>query len=208
MSPVMPHAPTLQLWFEFASTYSYLAVEAATQLAGPLQMRAPVQLRPFLLGPIFAAQGLTDSPFNVYPVKGRYMMRDLERLCGDAGLPWRKPSRFPRNGLLAARIALGHQDAAWMQAFCRAVYRANFGFDREISEPEVLRELLSELAVDADAALEHAQTPAVKDALKLQTGRASELGIFGAPTWVVNDELFWGADRMAQALAYLQAQRR
>lgn len=193
----MTQPPTLQLWFELASTYSYIALEAAAQL------ELTVHYRPFLLGPIFATQGLKDSPFNVYPVKGQYMMRDMQRLCEAAGLPWQKPSRFPRNGLLAARVAIGHQDAAWMPAFCRQVYRANFGFDREISEPEVLRELLTELGVDASAALEHASSPAVKQALKLQTSQASELGIFGAPTWVVDKELFWGADRMTQALTHL-----
>jgi 2-hydroxychromene-2-carboxylate isomerase len=157
-----------------------------------------------LLGPIFAAQGWQDSPFNIYPVKGRYMLRDLERLCRDANLPWRAPSTFPRNGLHAARIALAHSNEAWLPEFCRAVYRANFGADREIQEPGVLRELLSELKLDADAVWERAQLPAAKDALRQQTERAVQLGIFGAPTWVVDAELFWGADRLQQALAFHQ----
>jgi 2-hydroxychromene-2-carboxylate isomerase len=186
----------LELWFEFASTYSYLALEAAAGLDVPLRYR------PFLLGPIFAAQGMQDSPFNLFPIKGRYMLRDLERLCRDAGLPWHAPSRFPRNGLLGARVALDNAEAAWLPAFCRSVYRANFGFDREIGEPSVIAELLSELGLDAPALLESAHTPGAKRALRAQTERASELGIFGAPTWVIERELFWGADRMAQALAF------
>ena len=192
----------LELWFEFASTYSYIAVEAAQQLSVPLGYR------PFLLGPIFAAQGWQDSPFNIYPVKGRYMLRDMERLCGDAGLPWRAPSTFPRNGLHAARIAIAHLDEPWLPAFCRAVYRANFGFDHEIQEPSVLRALLCELQLDADAIWERAQLPAAKQALRAQTERAVQLGIFGAPTWVVGDELFWGADRMQQALAFMKERAR
>jgi 2-hydroxychromene-2-carboxylate isomerase len=187
--------PSLELWFEFASTYSYIGVEAAQHLS------VPVRYRPFLLGPIFAAQGWQDSPFNIYPVKGRYMFRDLERLCRDVGLPWRKPSTFPRGGLHAARIAIAHQEEAWMPAFCRAVYRANFGDDREIQEPSVLREILSEQRLDAAAVWERAQLPAAKQALREQTERAVQLEIFGAPTWVVDAELFWGADRMQQALA-------
>jgi 2-hydroxychromene-2-carboxylate isomerase len=186
----------LELWFEFASTYSYLAVEAAAKLDVPLEYR------PFLLGPIFGAQGMSDSPFNIYPIKGRYMFRDLERLCKDAGLPWRKPTQFPRNGLLAARIAIGHTQAAWLAAFCRNVYRANFGFDRDIADASVLRELLTDLGADAAAVLERAHADEVKQALRTQTERATELGIFGAPTWVVDGELFWGADRMANALAF------
>lgn len=188
--------PALDLWFEFASTYSYLAIEAAAHLD------VPVRYRPFLLGPIFAAQGWQDSPFNLYPAKGRYMLRDMSRLCQEAGLPWRVPSRFPRNGLLAARIAVAHADAAWLPAFCRAVYRANFGHDREIGEPGVLRELLMELQLDAEPVLQRAQLPETKDALRDQTERAQQLGIFGAPTWVVDGELFWGSDRLQQALAF------
>src|ERR1700759_662355 len=95
----------LELWFEFASTYSYLGIESASTLD------VPVAYKPFLLGPIFAAQGWQDSPFNLYPVKGRYMWRDMQRLCAEAGLPFRVPSQFPRSGLLAARVCLAHEGA-------------------------------------------------------------------------------------------------
>jgi len=93
----------LQFWFEFASTYSYPAawrIGSLTAASG-----VAVEWRPFLLGPIFHAQGWDDSPFNIYPAKGRYMWRDLERLCALQGIAWQRPSRFPRNGLLAARVA-------------------------------------------------------------------------------------------------------
>lgn len=94
------NTPGLQFWFDFASTYSYLSVariEDEATLAGVL-----VRWEPFLLGPICAEQGWDDSPFNVFPAKGRYMWRDLERLCDKYGIAFAKPSRFPRNGLLAA----------------------------------------------------------------------------------------------------------
>jgi len=71
----------------------------------------------FLLGPIFSAQGWNDSPFNVYPAKGRYMWRDLERVCAKHGLPLRRPSAFPRNGLLAARVGTGRDDEGWAPDF-------------------------------------------------------------------------------------------
>ncbi|MET0387490.1 MAG: 2-hydroxychromene-2-carboxylate isomerase [Polyangiales bacterium] len=195
----MTYSQPLELWFEFASTYSYLAVEAAGRLEQP---QLPLRYRPFLLGPIFAAQGWNDSPFNLFPAKGRYMLRDMARLCDDAGLPWRAPTHFPRSGLLAARVAIAHAEAAWLPAFCRRVYRANFGEDREIQEPSVIKELLREQDLDAEAILERAQASVTKQALKEQTSRASELGIFGAPTWVVGSELFWGNDRLAQAIAW------
>src|SRR5262245_44856770 len=74
----------LAVWFELASTYSYLAVSRAPEAA----RAAGVTLvwRPFLLGPIFQKQGWNDSPFNVYPAKGRYMWRDMERLAARYGL--------------------------------------------------------------------------------------------------------------------------
>jgi 2-hydroxychromene-2-carboxylate isomerase len=192
----MPEAQPIELWFEFASTYSYLGVEAAGKLD------VPVVYKPFLLGPIFHAQGWNDSPFNLYPAKGKYMFRDMERLCHDAGLPWRFPSTFPRSGLLAARVAIAHEGAAWLPSFYRSVYRANFGYDRDITSADVISELLSEQKLDAPAILERAQSAAAKAALRDQTARASALGIFGAPTWVVDGELFWGSDRLPNAIAW------
>ncbi len=188
--------PPIELWLELASTYSYVAIHEAQKLD------VPIVIRPFLLGPIFAAQGWNNSPFNIYPVKGRYMWRDMERLCADADLPLRRPSEFPRGSLLAARIATASQDAPWVPAFLRRVYRANFGEDRAIGEPEVIAELLTELGLDAAKLIAHGQTTAAKQALKEQTDRAIALGIFGAPTFVIGKELFWGSDRMQHAVAY------
>src|SRR4249920_2513922 len=102
----------LEFWFEFGSTYSYpaaLHVEEVTRSAA-----VEVVWCPFLLGPIFKAQGWNDSPFNIYPAKGRYMWRDLERVCGSLGLPLRRPSQFPRNGLLAARVACWFRTEPWL----------------------------------------------------------------------------------------------
>src|SRR5512147_3041977 len=92
-----------------------------------------LEWRPFLLGPIFAAQGWRDSPFNIYPAKGRYMWRDLERICARLDLPLRRPSVFPRNGLLAARVALLGAGESWGPAFVRATYHANFAEDLDIA---------------------------------------------------------------------------
>jgi 2-hydroxychromene-2-carboxylate isomerase len=97
-------APVLEFWFDFASTYSYPAAMRIGPLAG--QAGVDVRFRPFLLGPIFKAQGWTSSPFNLYPAKGRNMWRDLERLCTELALPFRRPHPFPQNSLLAARVAL------------------------------------------------------------------------------------------------------
>ena len=190
----------VHFWYEFGSTYSYLSVmriEAVADAAG-----AELVWRPFLLGPIFAEQGWNDSPFNIYPNKGRYMWRDLERLCEEHGLGFKRPSVFPRNGLRAARIAYIAGDEGWCGEFTRAVFVANFVQDREISDAGVLAEILSDLGRDAAAVTEASNTPANKERLRAQTKEAKEHGIFGAPSFTVGKELFWGNDRLGTALAW------
>lgn len=196
----VPPRTRLDFWFEFASSYSYPAamrVEALAREAG-----VGVVWRPFLLGPIFAAQGWNDSPFNLQPAKGRYMWRDLERVCARDGIPFRRPSQFPRNGLLAARIATAARGEGWLPAFVRRVYGANFAEDLAIDRPDVLAGLLNEIDVDAEPWLARAGEAATKEALRAATADAAALGVFGAPTFVARGELFWGNDRLEDALAW------
>jgi len=193
-------AASVEFWFELASTYSYPAacrIDALARAAG-----LTVAWRPFLLGPIFRAQGWNDSPFNIYPAKGRYMWRDLERVCAKHGLPLRRPTAFPRNGLRAARVATVAADEGWAGAFVPAAYRANFAEDRDVADPAVLRALVASLGRDPDDVLARAESGPVKDALRARTAEAERLGIFGAPTVVVDGELFWGNDRLEDAVAW------
>ena len=197
---------TLDFWFEFASSYSYLAVMRIEPLARAAGVT--VKWRPFLLGPVFLSLGWNDSPFNIYPPKGRYMWRDLARLAARYGLPFKVPSRFPRNGLLAARVALAGADEAWIGDFARAAMRANFAEDRDIADPAVIRAILADLGLPADALLEQAASADTKLALRSQTERASELGLFGAPSFITPDgELFWGNDRLEDALDWMKGAR-
>jgi 2-hydroxychromene-2-carboxylate isomerase len=198
--------PTLSFWFEFASTYSYPAAMRIERLAA--DAGATVAWRPFLLGPMFQAQGWNDSPFNIYPLKGRYMWRDLARICADAGLALRRPSRFPRPSLVAARVACVGAAEPWGPTFVRAVYTANFVDDREIGDASVVRQLLQDVGADADAVLTRAQAADTKAELRANTDEATRLGIFGAPSFVVGDELFWGNDRLENALAWATRARR
>ena len=189
----------LECWFEFASTYSYLSVmrvEAACAEAG-----VPLVWRPFLLGPILGAQGMTDSPFNLYPTKGQYMWQDMERCCAAQGLAWKHPSGFPRGSLLAARIATGYAQESWVGAFIRRVFVANFAEDQDISNDAVIAQLLDELGQETSSVLAHAGTPEVKSALRAQTEAALSHGLFGAPSFRVEDALYWGNDRLEMALA-------
>ena len=190
----------LEFWYEFASTYSYLSVMRIDQVADAAGAR--VTWRPFLLGPIFGEQGWDDSPFNIYEKKGAYMWRDLERLCQDYDLPFKRPSVFPRNGLRAARIALVASDGGWCPDFTRAVFTANFAEDRDIGQPGVLHEILTDLDQAADVIIGASSTVEIKERLRRQTEEAKSRGIFGAPSFTVADELFWGNDRLGTAIAW------
>ncbi len=201
MSATASTAPSLDFWFEFASTYSYPAVMRVNALAD--KAGVAVRFRPFLLGPILKAQGWDTSPFNLYPAKGRHMWRDLEHTCADLGLPFRRPEPFPQSSVLAARVALVGLADHWGEDFCRAVYHAEFADGRRIDETATIGAILSSLKVDADAAIAAAHTDAIKEKLRSETTTAQQLGIFGAPSFTTSDgELFWGNDRLERALAW------
>jgi 2-hydroxychromene-2-carboxylate isomerase len=191
-------SPQVEFWYEFASTYSYLSAMRIEDLAAAAGVE--VLWKPFLLGPIFHAQGWDTSPFNIYPAKGKHMVRDMERLTAARGLPFRLPSPFPQNSLHAARLALiGHAEG-WGIAFTRAVYQAEFAGGADIGDKRVLRQLLAALGIDADAAFGRSETPENKQRLRQQTEDAQELGIFGAPSFLAKGDLFWGDDRLEHAL--------
>jgi 2-hydroxychromene-2-carboxylate isomerase len=190
----------VEMWFDFASPYSYLAAERAPIAAGEAGVR--LVLRPFLLGPIFQATlGFSDSPFNRNDPRGRYMWRDLERETSKLRIPWRRPSVFPRNSVLAARVALPLADEPVGLALARALFRANFAEDRDLGDEATVTEVLAAVGLDARAEIAGALAPENRGRLRAQTEEAARRGVFGAPTFFVGEELFFGNDRLADALA-------
>jgi len=190
----------IECWFELGSHYSYPAVmriEAMARVAG-----RPLVWRPMLLGPIFKALGWQGSPFLQQPLKAAYAWRDLERLCAKHGLAWQQPTVFPRRALLPMRVAYAAAEQPWMGAYCRRVMQMNFAEDREIDNPDAVAEALVDVGEAATPWLDLAATEAVKSGLRAQTGQALALGHFGAPTFRVGGEMFWGHDRLVDALAW------
>ena len=188
----------VDFWYEFSSTYSYPAAMRASQLAR--ERGVALRWRPFLLGPIFVAQGWRNSPFNLYPAKGRYMWRDVERVCAKLSLPFRRPEPFPQNSLFASRAALALEDED-RAAFSRAIYAAEYGEGRPIAERATIAETLAGLGHNPSAIIERASSEPIKAKLRSETDEAQRLGIFGAPTFIVEGgELFWGNDRLEDAL--------
>jgi 2-hydroxychromene-2-carboxylate isomerase len=190
----------LAFWFDFSSTYSYLAAMRVERLCH--EHGVDLEWKPFLLGPIFQEQGLTTSPFNVNEAKGRHMWRDMERQCAKNGLALHRPTVFPRNSMLPARLACAHAKEPWIAEFVRGVFHANFAEDTEIAHPSVIGRILEKLGQPTAACLGRAGDAKTKAMLREQTARAQSLGIFGAPTFIVGDELFWGNDRLEDALSY------
>ena len=196
---------TAEFWYEFASTYSYPAAMRIASLAE--ERGVALAWRPFLLGPIFAAQGWRDSPFNIYPAKGRYMWRDMQRVCDALGLPLKRPDPFPQNSLRAARAALALEGEERAN-FSRTVYAAEFGEGLPIAERAVIAALLAKLSLDPEAVLGRAESDANKARLKAECARAADLGIIGAPCLVTEDrEVFWGNDRLEQGLDWAAGRR-
>ncbi|MED5621457.1 2-hydroxychromene-2-carboxylate isomerase [Ideonella sp. BN130291] len=193
--------PVIEFWFDFGSNYSYLSasrIEAAAQAA-----QVQVRWRPFLLGPIFKRLGWSSSPFVEQKEKGEYVWRDMERLALKYGVPWRRPTTFPRAAVYPMRVAVAYQEQPWVGAFCTRVMALNFAHDRDIHSNEVAAEVLQALGLDGERLVAEAQDH--KARLREQSEEAARRRIFGAPTFFVGEEMFWGNDRLEDALAWARA---
>lgn len=189
---------SVEIWFDFGSPYAYLTVMRAGEVAAAHALE--IIWRPFMLGPIFRELGWQSSPFLEQKEKLAYLWHEMPRLCAKYRFGWKQPSAFPRQSLLPARIAISHVDEEWCTDYCRAVIARNFAEDLEIESPQAQSQILCALRLPADAILAKATSDETKTMLRRQTERARRLGIFGAPTFVVRDQLFWGNDRLEDAM--------
>jgi 2-hydroxychromene-2-carboxylate isomerase len=203
--PTNPETREIEFWFEFGSNYSYLSVMRIEELAKRCEVRTV--WKPFLLGPIFRDLGFETSPFLLQKEKGAYMWQDMVRQCRKYGLGWTRPTTFPRPGVLPARIALLGAEQSWIGAFCRQVMELNFVHDKDINQPDRMAGILKSLGLPASDILDRAQGEPTKHLLREQTDRARARGIFGAPTFFVGTEMFWGNDRLEDALAFAEGQK-
>ena len=204
--PSAAHPPELEFWFEFGSNYSYLALMRVEALAA--RYGVVLRWRPFLLGPVFRQLGWSTSPFVLQEAKGRYMGRDMEREARKYGLPFVRPSVFPRKAVLPMRVAaLGAQEA-WMGAFCRRVMRQNWVEDLDIDAPANVLRALDGLVDDPRGVVAAALLEPNKARLRASTEEAQARGVFGGPTMFAGDEMFWGNDRLEDAIAWAASGRR
>jgi hypothetical protein len=190
---------TLELWWDFSSPFAYLGAVQAEALAA--RTGATLVWRPMLLGGLFRAIGQVDAPVLTWSEQKRdYYFKDLARWAEFLGVPFRFPSRFPTSTIKALRCHIALEgEPAKQRAFREATFRAYWSDDRDIADDAVLTGLIGDGAADV---LAKTQQAAVKQALIASTHEAQQLGIFGAPTWIVREsgkegfELFWGQDRV------------
>lgn len=195
--------PSLEFWFDFGSNYSYLTamrIESVAQGAG-----VQVLWRPFMLGPIFQSFGWSSSPFVLQKEKGEYVWRDMQRLANKYGVGWKQPTTFPRPAVYPMRVAVAHQDAPWVPAFCKAIFSLNFAQDQDINDNVVCARVLDSLGQPGAELVNEAQTDEKKAKLRQQSEEAQGRKIFGAPMLFVGSEMFWGNDRLEDAIAYAVA---
>lgn len=191
----------IDFFFEFASPYGYIAsfrIDAIAAAHG-----REVVWRPIMLG---AALKLTGSQPNVNaPLKGDYLKRDVPRLARLLDLPLAFPPVMPMNSLAASRAYwwLFEQDEDLAKGLAQAIYHAHWGEGRDLSAPEAVAELAEEFGIDRGDLLAAVQDPRIKARLKEETDRSIARGVFGSPFVFVDDEPFWGADRLDQVGRWL-----
>jgi 2-hydroxychromene-2-carboxylate isomerase len=191
----------IEFWFEYGSTYTYLSVERLASVAKARDVS--VVWRPFLLMPIMIDQGMQQGPFLPFPAKQRYMWRDVERRALRHGIPYRRPSTYPPpNVLLPARIGCVAQQQGWCEAFTQEVFRLHWTEDVLIGTENNIGRSLEAVGKNVKDTVAIAQSEDNKAFLRRQTEQAKSLGVFGSPTFVVADELFWGDDRLEDALDF------
>ena len=184
----------VEFYFDVGSPAAYLAW---TQLPKIVQQAGcEIEYRPFLLGGVFQATG-NRSPMEV-PAKGQYMQDDLQRFAKRYGVPFRHNPHFPINTLTLMRGALGLQmrEPQRMVPYVDAVYRAIWVDGKNMNDPATVAGVLQQAGFDPEKLLALAQDPAVKDELKVVTQEVVARGAFGAPTFFVGDQMFWGQDRL------------
>jgi 2-hydroxychromene-2-carboxylate isomerase len=195
----MPAEPTIEFWFSIASTYTYLSVTRRSAVERERGCR--FVWRPFSVRTIMSEQN--NSPFRDKPIKAGYMWRDIGRCAGLYGIPFRGPVPYPiQEAHLANQVAILGAREGWCADYAVATYRRWFiDFQEPGSEPN-LSDKLREIGQDPDRVIAMGRSAPIVAALDAATDQARNLNLFGSPNFVVDREVFWGDDRLDDALAW------
>ncbi len=193
---------TIDFYFEFYSPYGYLASLKIDELAERHSRKAI--WKPFMLGPTFAITG--HQPLMDTPLMGEYSYQDLYRSARLQGVTIQMPKEFPKSSLNCARAfyALVDDQPEQAKALARAIYHATFELGQDGTQPELIGSLATDIGIDSEWLLTRIQQPEVKERLKTETLGAIDRGVFGSPFIFIEDEPFWGNDRLDQVDRWLQ----
>ena len=194
----------VEFFYDFSSPYSYLA---STQVEG-LEKRTgvPVVWRPFAVGFVFKETG--NAMTASVPAKGKHMLKDLERWAEFYGVPFHWPSLFPLKSTPALRAALAAEEQGKLRELSRAFFHTYWVENQDPTQPEKIKELAGKLGLPGEKILARAEEPEIKDKLRANTSEAVRRGAFGAPTFFVGEEMFWGNDRIEMVERHLQSLRK
>jgi 2-hydroxychromene-2-carboxylate isomerase len=197
------NADPIEFYFDFSSPYSYLASEKIDEIAAKYGRK--VKWRPVLLGVVFKTTGA--APLTQVPLKGDYSRRDFARSARYLGVPFELPAKFPAATQAAARTYywLHDQDCGTARRFAHAVFRAYYVDGRDISDAATVLEIAAAAGADCAALAAALETPEIKERLKREVEAAMAKGIFGAPYVIIDNEPFWGADRLPHIEKWLES---
>lgn len=176
----------LEFFYDYVSTYSYLA---NSQVAS---IDADVVYRPMFLGAVMRATN--NSPPITVKAKGRYLNIDVARWVSRYGIPFEMNPNFPQNTVNALRLALVAQREGCFDAVHQALFAAMWVQQKDLSDPECLNDIATAAGM-SPSAIEDIGSDSIKDELRKNTDEAISRGAFGAPTFFVGDEMFFGNDR-------------
>jgi 2-hydroxychromene-2-carboxylate isomerase len=196
----MPTA--IDFYFDFSSPYGYLASTRIDAIAAKHDRE--VTWRPILLGPAFKASG--NAPLVGQPLKGDYSVRDFLRTAKFLKIPLVMPSPFPIGTQNAARAFywLNDRDPAKAKQLAQACFAMFFAQGKDISSPETVASIAATIGVDSAELTAALSDAAVKERLKTEVEASLTRGVFGSPYFFVDNEPFWGNDRLEQLDAWLQ----
>lgn len=198
----MTQSTPIQFWFSIGSTYTYLTVARLPQVEA--RAGASFEWRPFSVRAIMIEQN--NIPFATKPVKAAYMWRDIERRADLYGVPVKVPAPYPLKEFdLANRVAVVGAREGWCAQYVRAAYRRWFVDGLEAGSEPNLSQSIAEAGQDPARVVAEAESAAAEAAYLAATDEARKLGIFGAPTFVSHGEVFWGDDRLDDAIAWHRA---
>ena len=179
----------LEYFYDYVSAYSYIVNSQVQDIEG-----AELHYRPMLLGAVMQATG--NRPPGAVPAKGKYLTTDLARWAKIYGISFTFNSVFPQNTLNALRLSIAAQKSGGFHDIHQPLFDAMFVHDRDLSDNETLIQIVSDAGLDAEKLMDDISDQSIKDELKNNTEEAVRRGVFGAPTFFVGDEMFFGNDRL------------